>query len=1155
MNRTPSFQHHTEHRFRQSRDFSRRGLYGLALALLLTAQTVAQDHTVAFETEAEGEYKGLDLWGLDTAWLWDANVIRGVNFMGKPQTDVIRFSFTGDTPIVDGELTGSGIDEFNERMRIVDTYTKPETVLYLNNDTENWDSNPYLNGSGVDPLRWAELIAVTARKAEEAGRAVISVAPFNEPDHGTWQGDISRFGDVSWRLRWSGNFPAFSYSVPPEQFISIMGGNTLNNDQAANWYNQLNDWGYLEEGNTHQLAGSFDTYAAFYQTVEANGDVATNDELHNVMEAMVGAEYGMDVGIWWGTAERARGEFVKASDGMRLAYAEDRPNWTAASVYRAPDGKIQGFVGESERQADQTTYRFFSKDRPVFFDGHGPQRFFDVTTTGGPGYQTSSHKNAERVVNITWGDDVQPVIDGRYYLVNRASLQVMEIARGSADAGANIEQSNYAATPEQLWDVNPVPRDIGGDNSYVSLVNVNSGMAPDIWNWSLEDGGNIAQWNTSEYPSSNQQYFLEYVEDGWFSIGSRWSGLYLAGNGSNVEQQANTGSYAQQWRLVPADADPTDFAAPGKPKGVKAIANAASVTIKWKPNSDSDIDSYTVLRSTTNGGPYEIVARELTGNAFTDNSATESTPYHYTVQALDKSGNRSASSGQTSATPTGDPALVARYDFQLDAADASINGNHAYLNPGARFSPGGLDGSCLALDGGSVSLPSDVASHDQLTIATWINWSGGASWQRIFDFGNGAEQYLFLTPANWDGQTMQFTIFDDGVAEELYTAAPAVGEWTHVAVVIGDGELQLYVNGTLADSKSATLKPSDFDPVINYIGKSQFPDPLFKGAIDDFRIYNYALSQPDLADLASATPSELPPVAEIYLENADFEAGVGSWPEFDGFDNPDHDVPGWTNYSITDAGVEAGNAWWGTYEGSFSAFMAPGNAAYLLSEDTIEEGDEFELSFVAKTWSGGSSEWTATLFYDDPANVIGSYVITTTGDWTEYSSTLAATSESVGGKLGILFTNTGDSFANIDDVAIRRIVEEGPPSALLTVDTETLSPPNHKIRDVQIKVSFFDPSLDPQAAGLNVSCYVVSNEPDNGNGDGHTTGDVNGYDGYTSPVPMNLTFDGTSLVGTIQLRAERSGYGTGRVYTIVCDLVDGSGNARATSAEVIVPHD
>ena len=107
--------------------------------------------------------------------------------------------------------------------------------------------------------------------------------------------------------------------------VRICGGNTLNNDEALTWYNYLKD--VLDEGNTHQLAGSFDRFAAFFTAVRANGHHATADEMHNVMEAMVGLEYGMQTGIWWGAAEYARGEFCKASQGERLAYAEHRNNW------------------------------------------------------------------------------------------------------------------------------------------------------------------------------------------------------------------------------------------------------------------------------------------------------------------------------------------------------------------------------------------------------------------------------------------------------------------------------------------------------------------------------------------------------------------------------------------------------------------------------------------------------------------------------------------------------------------------------------------------------------------------------------------------------------------------------------------------------------
>jgi hypothetical protein len=42
---------------------------------------------------------------------------------------------------------------------------------------------------------------------------------------------------------------------------------------------------------------------------------------------------------------------------------------------------------------------------------------------------------------------------------------------------------------------------------------------------------------------------------------------------------------------------------------------------------------------------------------------------------------------------------------------------------------------------------------------------------------------------------------------------------------------------------------------------------------------------------------------------------------------------------------------------------------------------------------------------------------------------------------------------------------------------------------------------------------------------------------------------------TLNLRAERSGTGSGRVYTIIVECVDDSGNASTAEVRVTVSHD
>jgi hypothetical protein len=65
---------------------------------------------------------------------------------------------------------------------------------------------------------------------------------------------------------------------------------------------------------------------------------------------------------------------------------------------------------------------------------------------------------------------------------------------------------------------------------------------------------------------------------------------------------------------------------------------------------------------------------------------------------------------------------------------------------------------------------------------------------------------------------------------------------------------------------------------------------------------------------------------------------------------------------------------------------------------------------------------------------------------------------------------------------------------------------------------------------LMVRRRISSNEPDAANGDGNDVGDVDGEDGYSAPVEIDLTYNPTTETcdGTTLLRAERDGAAGGR---------------------------
>jgi hypothetical protein len=800
----------------------------------LIAEPVPQ-RTVVFKTSDPGVSKPI-FWGLDTAWPSESNILRGIAFMGAERVDLVRASFQPTMPLVNDDLQADQINSLNFRLYLIDL-VGPHAKVALNCDHPSVD--PWYSGNAA---RWAQLMDVTTRRVQETGRTVVSIAPFNEPDFGWGQGTMQDFYNIAGELK---NNPRFSD-------IRISGGNTLSCDQAWPWYNFLK--GRLDEGNTHQLAGSFDSFADFFTSVRSNGHYASDDELHNVGEAMVGVEYGMQTGIWWGTAELARGEFVKASDGVRLGYAEHRPNWTAASVYRSPEGKIQAFGGTSERQAVTTTYRFFSKDHDVFFDGQGPKREYTMVLPGGTGYQTGQ-TNAERVVNITWGDDIQPFIKGRYALVNRSTGKVIEIAGASANRGVNLQPGSYASALHQMWDVNPVDSRVGGDFSYYAITSAHSGKAADVLNWSLDDATNIIVWDDTK--GANQQWYFQYVEDGWFHIRSRHSAkcLNVSADGSTIIQSDVNGQAEQQWRFLPVDAE-VEFVEPTAPTDLTLTANPGSVRLNWTASAAHDVAGYTIFRSESAGGPYNTIARNVVTTSYVDNTVTSGGPYYYVIRAVDKSLNRSSYSNEISGTPTGGEDMIAHYAFDSNTKDGSQNLNHAAAYEGIMFGVGRVGTGAVTFDGlyDFIQLPANIASHQAMTIATWVYWEGGSNWQRIFDFGNGESETMFLTPSSSSGK-MRFSIKNNGEEQVLDIPALAKNRWTHVAVILDETGVKLYLDGDIAaENSDITFRPLDFKPALNYIGRSQYSDPLYDGRIDDFRIYNYALPPTVIAELAAIEP-------------------------------------------------------------------------------------------------------------------------------------------------------------------------------------------------------------------------------------------------------------------------------------------------------------
>ncbi|QYR22776.1 carbohydrate-binding protein [Paenibacillus sp. sptzw28] len=200
----------------------------------------------------------------------------------------------------------------------------------------------------------------------------------------------------------------------------------------------------------------------------------------------------------------------------------------------------------------------------------------------------------------------------------------------------------------------------------------------------------------------------------------------------------------------------------------------------------------------------------------------------------------------------GNPLSLYSFEGNADNAFGSANGTVS----GTSSYKDGIVGKAIELNGTNsyVTLPSThpLSGYDQITLSTWVYWKGGNAWQRIFDFGNGTNQYMFLTPRS-GSNTLRFAIKNGGGEQIVQTSQLAANTWVHVAVTLGNGTEKLYVNGVEQASTNVTIKPSDFKPKQNYLGKSQYADPLFGGMLDEFRIYDHVLSADEILQLANNT--------------------------------------------------------------------------------------------------------------------------------------------------------------------------------------------------------------------------------------------------------------------------------------------------------------
>jgi len=310
---------------------------------------------------------------------------------------------------------------------------------------------------------------------------------------------------------------------------------------------------------------------------------------------------------------------------------------------------------------------------------------------------------------------------------------------------------------------------------------------------------------------------------------------------------------------------------------VIVAAGDAKNIIEWDPIQNF---TYNVKRSTTSGGPYTTIGNVST-TKFTDTNVSNGTIYYYVVASVDSTGENSSST-EVSATPNAGQLAYLKFDETSGTRAIDTWGaTHGTLAATASRNTG-KSGQGLKLDGTAnsyASLPSNVVSTlSNFTISSWVKMDALANWMRVFDFGTGTSKYLFLSVQTGTAGQVRFAIKNGGSEQGMtYNYAVPLNTWTHFAITQSGNTCSMYINGALVSTNTGvTIKPSTIGAMNqNYLGKSQWPDPMFKGSIDEFKIYNRALSAAEIVEGMKSTQTiKFNALAEKGLGEADFDAAA-----------------------------------------------------------------------------------------------------------------------------------------------------------------------------------------------------------------------------------------------------------------------------------------
>lgn len=346
------------------------------------------------------------------------------------------------------------------------------------------------------------------------------------------------------------------------------------------------------------------------------------------------------------------------------------------------------------------------------------------------------------------------------------------------------------------------------------------------------------------------------------AIGAQPDGLSKFKGAIDDARIYNTALTASDIFNIVAEASPTIpvLVAPSNGAGSLAV----NPTLIWRKVASANSPSYEVQVSTASDFSSTVLDQTgITDTTVQVNGLINNTTYYWRVKATNNAGNSDWSNVWSFTTVSNSP-LVAWWKMDEGSGTTLIDASDYHNNATTQGNPvwvTGQIGQGLQLDGTTQSAKAvnstSLNPTNAITLAAWVRPQQTATQNIIKKAVNGSIDGYELSLSSAGKVFLRINQFTSADNFRVTSSAsyPVDGTWMHIAATYDGVILKVYINGNLDNSFTPVTSTTINSNTLS-VGIGAQSDGLskFKGAIDDARIYNTALSASEIANLATIPP-------------------------------------------------------------------------------------------------------------------------------------------------------------------------------------------------------------------------------------------------------------------------------------------------------------